>query len=261
MTLRITALIFLAAISFTACKKERPNVIPQQTHQHDHDHDDDHEKMGKFEMHFANMVGDAALQLNTESYTAHGGSTFKVSKFNYYISNIVFTKMDGTTYAEPESYHLIEQDKASSQTFTISDIPSAHYTSVSFIIGVDAARNTSGAQSGALDPIHGMFWSWNTGYIMAKFEGESPDAPNDNTLMYHIGGFEGSNSALRTVSFTFDEHKVVEDNTLHIKFNADVKKWFHGAHHIDFAATPKAHMPGELSKKIADNYANMFSLN
>jgi hypothetical protein len=59
-----------------------------------------------------------------------------------------------------------------------------------FMIGVDSARNNSGAQTGALDPTNGMFWSWSTGYIMAKFEGTSAQSPAAaNALKFHIGGF------------------------------------------------------------------------
>ena len=53
----------------------------------------------------------------------------------------------------------------------LADIPNGEYTKVNYTIGVDAARNTEGAQDGALDLVNGMFWSWNTGYIFMKMEG------------------------------------------------------------------------------------------
>lgn len=261
MKLKITAiLIAIATISFTACKKEKQDVIPSDPYSHEDSthHHDTTTKAGSFMIHFDNKVGDEDMQLGSTWYTAPSGDTFQVTVFNYYISNIVFTRMDGTKYAEPESYHLVKEDDAASQMFTIKDIPAGHYTSVSFMIGVDEARNTSGAQTGALDPINGMFWSWNTGYIMAKMEGKAPVAA-DGEFMYHIGGFEGDNNVLKTVSFDFKEHKVVDENTIHVHFNADAKKWFHGTHDIDFAKKSKIHMPGAMAKMIADNYASMFT--
>jgi hypothetical protein len=49
-------------------------------------------------------------------------------------------------------------------------------TGIRFLLGVDSARNVSGIQTGALDPARGMFWTWNSGYVMAKIEGSSPSA-------------------------------------------------------------------------------------
>lgn len=259
-------LIAVTIISISACVKEKENIIPDNGHTHTddttHTHGDDTTavaKSGSFELHFNNMVGDKTLEMGSTWYTTEMGDSFTVTTFNYYISNIVLHKMGGGTYAEKESYHIIKQGSTSSQVFTLSDIPAGHYTGISFTIGVDAARNTSGAQTGALDPIHGMFWSWNTGYIMAKFEGLAPKSPN-GSLKWHIGGFEGDNNVIKTVDLNFGEHKAIDGNTMHIHLMADVKKWFHGEHHIDLSTTNMIHMPGAKAKMIADNYAKMFSL-
>ncbi|WP_316930094.1 MbnP family protein, partial [Hymenobacter sp. IS2118] len=47
-----------------------------------------------------------------------------------------------------------------SQLLALKDIPVGDYQSVSFTVGVDSARNVAGAQTGALDPNNGMFWTW-----------------------------------------------------------------------------------------------------
>ena len=53
-------------------------------------------------------------------------------------------------------------------------MPAGNYNSLSFLLGVDSMHNVSGAQTGALDPANDMFWTWNSGYVMAKMEGASP---------------------------------------------------------------------------------------
>ena len=68
---------------------------------------------------------------------------------------------------QKNDYHLVNQAIDSSLSFTIS-LAANKYDSVGFLLGVDSAGNTSGAQTGALDPLNDMFWTWNTGYVMEK---------------------------------------------------------------------------------------------
>lgn len=211
---------------------------------------------GKALLHLHHVVGNEELELNGKQYSNANGDVFTVSKFNYFISNIVFHTDSGTVYAEPESYYLIEEEKAASKMVTVDNIPAGRYVSVSFIIGVDSLRNVSGAQTGALDPASGMFWSWNTGYIMAKMEGESVGT----ALRFHIGGFSGTENVLKTVTLPFTQPLVVSNNTLHFHLLADLGKWFSGTHLIDFSTLNGVHMAGADAVKIADNYAGMFLL-
>jgi len=43
-----------------------------------------------------------------------------------------------------------------------------------------------------------MFWTWNSGYIFFKLEGNSPVSTQPNgKIEYHIGGFQSPTSAIR----------------------------------------------------------------
>jgi NaMN:DMB phosphoribosyltransferase len=128
------------------------------------------------------------------------------------------------------------------------------------MIGVDSTHNVSGAQTGALDPANGMFWSWNTGYIMAKMEGTSPQSTaNDNSFIFHIGGFSGANSGVRNVTLTFPAPLIIaKDNTSTAYLHADALAWF-SPNTIDLATLHFLMSVNADSKKIADNYANMFA--
>ena len=123
---------------------------------------------------FKALANDAPLVMSTNStnkgYVNAGGDHFTVTLFNYYISNIRLKKADGSEYVEPESYHLIRHGEGKT-TFTVSNLPEGNYTSMEFLIGVDAPRNTSGAQTGDLDVSNNMFWDWNQGYVFFKLEG------------------------------------------------------------------------------------------
>jgi hypothetical protein len=144
----------------------------------------------------------------------------------------------------------------------IKKVPAGSYTSINFLIGVDAPRNTAGAQTGALDPMNDMFWGWNTGYIMAKMEGHSPQSSEQtNKIVYHIGGFEGKDNALRTVNLTFPTAANCTQNHIPIlNLKADLGAWFASPNFDNFNNSNVITGITAESSAIADNYANMFTV-
>lgn len=235
----------LFATSFTACKKDNT----------------DGPKGGMITINVDNVAGEADLKMDGTLYRNQNGDPFSVSKFNYYISNIAFHGENGLHYNVKDEYYLLEEEKPGSLQLNIPNIPSGKYNSITFTIGVDSIRNVSGAQSGALDPANGMFWSWTTGYIMLKFEGNSSVSTQaDGMLMFHAGGFSGENNVVKTVDLDLPSVISVNGNNNKINMKADVLKLFGGNSTISFADLSVIHMPGANAKKLADNYQNMFSI-
>lgn len=216
----------------------------------------------KVTMQFDNYVGSEPLELNrTAYYKNENGDDFSVVTYDYYITNIVLKGDNGTTFVEPESYHFISQRNTNTLSFVIDKVPFGNYTSVQVMIGVDSTRNVSGAQTGDLDPALGMFWTWNSGYIMAKFEGKSPQAPGSNILTYHITGFSGAYSAIRVVELPLGSTmSVKEGSTNKITVKSDLLAWFKNPTLINFATTSSVSSVGPISTLIADNYAHMLSV-
>ena len=237
----------LTASIFAGCKKDDPDPDPV---------------FGNVTFKFDNMVGTEDLSIGSGNYTNAHGDAFTVTLFNYYISNVKLKRPDGTFFTESNSYHLIKETDAASTTFKLSEVPEGEYTEVQFMLGVDSTRNVSGAQTGALDPANGMFWSWNSGYIMAKVEGTSPQSTQTtNDLVFHVGGFSGANSVLKTITLPLSTRaKVTADIDPTITLKADVLAWFAAPNVIDFSVTNLIHMPGTGAKTMADNYANMFTV-
>lgn len=251
---KTAALFTMLAITVVACKKKDDPVTTGGP---------DPSGTGTVGFEFNNYVGDKELD-STTSFTVGGSQTITVTKFNYFISNIRLKKSDGTEYAESESYHVVKQTDGASKHFHLKNVPAGNYVAVSFMIGVDSARNTSGAQTGGLDPYGAakdMYWDWNTGYIMAKLEGSSPQAGSaDHKFMHHIGGFKGANSAVRTVTLNFPFTAVLASGKeLSIPVKANLAKWFE-PNNVSLATNPDIMTVSTVSKSIADNYANMFSL-
>ena len=255
-TIKSLSIIAALAVSFAACNKKDDNKTTTPTPT-----PTDTTTVGTVGFEFEHKAGSADLVMTTGNYTNSSGESFTVTKFNYYITNIKMIKADGSEYAEPESYHLIQGDVASSHHFHLKGVPKGNYKGVSFLIGVDSTRNVSGAQTGALDPANGMFWTWNTGYIMAKLEGTSPAATStDKKFTHHIGGFSGSNSAVKKVTILFPQNMdVLSTKELSVMLNTDVLKWFSPST-ISIATNTNLMSVGMASAAIASNYANMITL-
>jgi hypothetical protein len=217
---------------------------------------------GTVKITFINTVKGKPLALNTGSYTNPFGETYTVSKFKYYISHVSLIK-GKDVFFEPESYRLVDESKPDALHFSFA-LDAGYYNSLNFMLGVDSLHNVSGAQSGALDPLNDMFWTWNNGYIMAKLEGHSPQSKIvNNKLEFHIGGFIGENKVLKNITLHFPPGKILNiqpGKSSEIIIEADIDAWWQQPNDIKIAEHAVCSTAGALAKKIADNYAKMFRI-
>lgn len=216
------------------------------------------ETLGEINLKFENVVGNQPLVLNTQSYTNANGDSYKITKYAYYLTSLAFVKADGTSYTRDDLMFLVSPNDPNSLNVNLKNIPEGTYTKITGILGVDSIYNVSGAQDGALDPLHGMFWDWNTGYIMAKCEGFSPQSTAPaNMLSIHLGGFKGSMSVIKRVTFDLPQAITVSASTQPIViFESDVNKWFEGSSIVDFAQINSVMSIGRESYEISLNYHN-----
>jgi len=197
------------------------------------------------------------VKLNSINYQNSAGDTFNISVLKYYLSNISFTNEKNQVISGKNCF-LISEDSATSKTIEIK-LPAGRYTSLSFMIGVDSLLNCTGAKDGALDPIYGMFWTWNTGYIMAKLEGTSPSSKlPGNIIQFHIGGYRTPHITQRIVTLKLPVPLLVQSGTTpNITLTGDIYNWFTG---ISFRQLAGFMTPGSAADRIADNYQHMFSV-
>ena len=219
-------------------------------------------KKGSVKITFVNTVKGKPIELNTATYTNPFGETYSISKFKYYVSHVSIASPNGS-FIEPESYHLINESKPEDLSFPV-ELNAGNYQSLSFLLGVDSLKNVSGAQTDALDPLNDMFWTWNSGYIMAKMEGNSPQSKVvNNKVEFHIGGFSGAYNVLKTIKLDFPEASTLiirPEKTSEIVIEADFDAWWQNPNMLKIADHPICTTPGTLAKQFADNYANMFTI-
>lgn len=129
----------------------------------------------------------------------HTSITFEVLKF--YISKVELFENEKKVYSENNSFHLIEMTDMASFVLNLKLPAKVNFNSIHFHLGIDSVTNASGAMSGDLDPIKGMYWAWQSGYINFKCEGinYSKNTPL-NKFQVHLGGYQTPNNSLQAVA-------------------------------------------------------------
>ncbi len=210
----------------------------------------------------SHVVGEASLQLG-DSYRTAAGDDWSAERLRYYLSNFRLRRADGGWVVNPQAadssrgYFLVDEADAASRQFQIGPLPPGTYSGIEFLVGVDAARNSAGAQTGTLDPARGMFWTWNTGYIYFQFEGHSPQSSADgHTLTWHVGG----GAPARSVFLQFQAPlQITAEDSAELHLHADLARLFDGAHVLRPAALPSAMEPAAAAE-VADNSAGLFRI-
>lgn len=197
------------------------------------------------------------LVLNDSSYTNAFNETYQVSRLKYYISDLTLEGPDVMAHYEIPS--LIET--GANDSISLPEMQDK-FTSLEFVVGVDSALNCSGAQEGALDPLNGMFWTWNSGYIFFKLEGYSSASTADlQRIEHHIGGYRYPDNVAKKVKLQFREPLVIkphEKKIIHVTLNLDY--YWNGWNPVMLAKVPLVMKPGKLASIIAINFADMFQI-
>lgn len=117
--------------------------------------------------------------------TLPGGIVLQTARF--YLSDFIFYRQGQEVLRENNSYHLVDLEFPESGEWAIH---TSGFDEISFLLGTDSLTNVSGAYGGDLDPVKGMYWTWNSGYINVKLEGFSPQSRRRNgEFALHLGGY------------------------------------------------------------------------
>ncbi len=138
-------------------------------------------------VYFKLNFDDAPLELNETYFSEALQDSVVISALKFYVGKFHFFK-NGKLIKYSSQYFLVDAAKPASMQLEL-DAPK-EYDAVHFYLGVDSATNNSGAMAGALDPMHNMYWTWQSGYINFKLEGTSPSCPaKKNKFQFHVGGY------------------------------------------------------------------------
>ncbi len=150
------------------------------------------------QLSFLPMINGSPISLNQHYFSTELNDSISISKLKFYISNIVLLNNDKVIYKNSGGVYLLNAEDSLNLQF---DIPqNISFNRIQFGLGIDSITNTSGALDGALDPLMGMYWTWQSGYINFKMEGFIGDiSKEENKFEYHLGGYSDKNNAYQLV--------------------------------------------------------------
>ena len=112
-----------------------------------------------------------ALELE-QVYLTENKDSISFSTLKMYFSDFRFREKLSGGITEIDT--LIFYDLADSSTHVFfKSLEISNYDEVSFTLGLDSSKNVSGELENAYDPLLGMYWAWNTGYVNLKLAGKS----------------------------------------------------------------------------------------
>ena len=171
--------------------------------------------------------------------------TFKECKF--YLGK--FTLHSKDTVLHFDRYHLIDIENANTSTMSFPIPPSFYADSISFLLGIDSVTNISGIMDGDLDPLNGMYWAWNSGYINMKIEGITAKCPGRNNLFqFHIGGYQAPYQTAQKISCAFKRSQSVE-----IQMNVQ-----NMLEKVQLNKEYQIMSPGKKAKEMSESMSTMF---
>lgn len=201
----------------------------------------------EFNMSFK-MVYAGEEILSKEKITIEGDNWIAFNKIKFYVGNFNFTQKASSVGNYQNTYYLIDQSDSSTLEMKFELLSPAD--SICFLIGTDSVSNVSGLYDGALDPLNGMYWAWNSGYINTKIEGISSIVKSpDKKFEYHIGGYLPPNTTSSQICLT--------PKSQQLNFQIDLSKVILSDLLIE---SPSITIPGEKSSLFANSFKNAITL-
>ncbi len=245
---RISILLLSSLLLVAACKKDDGKKGPAT---------------GALRVSVTNTVNDQAIDLGPLNYTNANGDRHSFDMLKYYVSHFTLIRDDSTEVVSPH-HNLIDLATPESLSFSLDSIPNGRYIGVRFYLGIDPAHNGSLDNGGDLDPMNGMVWTWETGYIFFKHEGRFIGKDGDNhALVYHLGTdralttvtkavtpFEIS-GASRTMHLNFDLYRLYGTPTK-LDFNIDDVRMSTSQEDVFWRITMQSNIPGAFEVRSVE---------
>ncbi len=162
-----------------------------------------------FQLSFLPMINGSPISLNQHYFSSELNDSISISKLKFYISNISLLNNGKVIYQNSGGVYLLNAEDSLNLQF---DIPQKlSFNRIQFGLGIDSITNTYGALDGALDPLMGMYWTWQSGYINFKMEGFIGDiSKEDKKFEYHLGGYANQNNAYQLVDLPIQAHSDIQ---------------------------------------------------
>lgn len=219
---------------------------------------------GAVRLSFAHHVDGQPVVLGLQTpYVDAAGDSFGVSRVSWFVSELALTLADGTIVSRPGAHYV---DAESPETLSLAlEAPSGGVVqSVSFVMGLPAAANVTGAFPSAPESL--MEWPemMGGGYHLMKYEGRFVNAAGEPfNFRAHAGPLDG-------VDYSFPVTLMAHGATigeagLDLAIVMNLESWFATPNTWDLDDWFNVGHPGIMGdaaaqRSLAENGADVFSL-
>lgn len=190
------------------------------------------------------QIHDTVLLLNKKYTFQKNNDSIAFSNIKFYISNPLVYKNDSLIKTPSKRYHLVDLNDPES---LVLQTETQNFDKIQFNLGIDKQTNLDGVKGGDLDPLKGMYWTWNTGYINIKIEGVFYSKTDGvKFFKYHIGGFEPPMDTSQRVTLTkLNNQPIIIEMNKFLSFT-------------DLSKDLMVLSPGATSVELSSNFKNSF---
>ena len=194
-------------------------------------------------LYFEILFKDNTFKLH-QKYRLNNTDSVKIDVCKFYISDIQIKDSSNQTFNVTQKYNLIDLSIEKNIKIKLPSI--SNINSINIKLGIDSLESYSPNFDGDLDPIHGMYWTWQSGFINFKIEGVYYNSNNNSIpFTFHIGGFSHPFNALQQIT--------LQKNSNHIFI--DLQQFLAT---IDFKKKQSIMSPCEDAIKFAEVFKNCF---
>lgn len=234
-------LAFAIALSFSACKEDKKDVLTPDNN---------------VTLKFVLMDESKSVALY-DTVILNTGYEFRLDLFRLYVSNITFIKDDNSEHLVKDVDILTPINGEDNSTML--SVPFADYTALKIGFGLDAEQNmsdpTSFSQDHPLSNYQNMFWPM-INYRFAKFEGRAEQISSDTA--YQVAIHPGKDPLYKVHSYDFASVLNIDAGTsTQLVIKLDINDIFDGpAGIIDFSkeGANQVHMEDPMDDIIGDRF-------
>ena len=219
---------------------------------------------GSVAITFTHTIDGNPVQFDELIYRNVAGNQYQLNEIKYFISKIIFVneKEKSVAVIQDDGIHYVDGSLANTLHWKIDKIPHGHYTSVSFVFGLDENDNRSNR---FVNPPECNF-SWPDGgyhymQINGKFLNKEGNIQNMNI---HTGiGQEGNEIIQNYITITLPVNmNINEDKLLNIiPLNMEIQRWFDTPNLYNFDDFGTGIMQNqEAQKLLKENGKNVFEI-
>lgn len=217
---------------------------------------------GDFKINFNGKFGTDSF-ISVKAYNYQGVQKVMFSKLTFYITGI---SLLGDKIVESDKVALIDlgSPNAASKNISLTELPSGHYTGISFTLGVIPALNKKNpADFPSSNPLSLTSYYWDDweSYLFTVIQG-STDVQGKGQFNSYFAILTGANDAAKKLEFKKDI-TIKEGTPFHLDLDVDVLGFFkEGNTYYDLVNDPLSHNPGDIPAlaRFAGQMAKAFTM-